>query len=121
MFNCGHLSCQHCIVESFKWNQICNYCRMPSQIKEVVTLNDDRLYRPNSLVNKMYEDLDIQCTNIGCKLQFGIDKINKHKFFDCPYRIIKCPAIDCYYKNNLYQVHKHTLQCPFLKILCKTC
>ena len=70
----------HCFPESFKLNQICNYCRMLVQIKEVLTHNDDRVSRTNSLVDQMYEDLDIQCTNIGCKLQFGIDKINKHKF-----------------------------------------
>ena len=50
------------------------------QIKEVLTLNDDRLFRLNSLVDKMYEDLDIHCTNISCILQFGIDIINKHEF-----------------------------------------
>ena len=54
---------------------------MPVQIKEVMTINYDRLSRPNSLVDQMYEDVDIQCTNIGCKLQFGIDEINKHEFF----------------------------------------
>ena len=80
VFKCGHLSCHHCFPESFKWNQMCNYCRMPVHIKEVMTLNNDRLSRPNSLVDQMYEDLDIQCTNIGCKLQFGIDEINKHVF-----------------------------------------
>ena len=94
VFKCGHLSCHHCFPESFKWNQICNYCRMPVQIKEVLTLYDDRLSRPNSLVDQMYANLDIQCTNIGCILQFGIDEINKHEVFDCPYRIINCPAKD---------------------------
>ena len=121
VFKCGQFSCYHCFPESFKLNQICNYCRMPVQIKEVLTLNDDQLSRPNSLVDQMYEDLDIQCTNIGCKLQFGIDKINKHEFFDCQYRIIKCPAKDCYYNNNPLHVHKHALLCPFLKFYCGTC
>ena len=81
VFKCGHLSFHHCFPESFKLNQICNYFRMPVQIKEVLTLNDDRLSHPNSLVDQIYEDLDIQCTNIGCKLQFRIDEINKHEFF----------------------------------------
>ena len=121
MFKCGHLSCYHCFPESFKWNQISNHSRMPLQIKEVIILNDDRLSRLNSLVNQLYEDIDIQCTNIGCKLQFGIDEINKHECFDCLNRIIKCPAKDCYYKNNPHQVHKHGLQCPFLEFYCGTC
>ena len=94
---------------------------MPVQIKEVLTLNVDRLSRPNSLVDQIYEDLDIQCTNIGCKLQFAIEEINKHECFYCPYRIIKCPTKDCYYKNNPHQVHKHALQCPFLEFYCGTC
>ena len=34
---------------------------------------------------------------------------------------VKCPAKDCYYKNNPYQVHKHALQCPFLEFYCGTC
>ena len=68
----------------------------------------------------MYKDLDIQFTNIGCKIQFGIDEINKHEFIDCPHRIIKCSAKDCYYKNNPYQVHKHAFQCLFLEFYCGT-
>ena len=70
----------------------------------------------------MYKDLDIKCTNIGCTLQFGINKIKKHEFFfNCPYRIIKCPAKDCYYKNNPHQVHKYALQCPYLEFYCGIC
>ena len=48
-------------------------------------------------------------------------KSTNTSFFDCPYRIIKCPAKDCYYKNNPNQVHKHALQCPFLEFYCETC
>ena len=78
---------------------------MPVQINQVLALNAGRLFRRNSVVDQLYEDLNVQCTNIGCKLQFGIDELNKHEFIDCPYRIIMYPAKDCYYKNNTHQVH----------------
>ena len=121
VFKCGHLSCHHCLPESFKCNEWCNYCKIPVKIEDILTLNDDRLSRPKSLTAQMYEEAEIQCTNTGCKLKFNIDEINKHEFFDCPYRIIKCPAKDCYYKNNPHQVHNHALQCPFLEFYCGTC
>ena len=69
----------------------------------------------------MYEEDEVQCMNTGCKLKFNIGEINEHEFIDCPYQIVKCPAKDCYYKNNPNQVHKHTLQCPFLEFYCGTC
>ena len=80
VFKCGHLSCHHCFPESFKCNEWCNYCKIPVKIEDILTLTDDRLLRPKSLTAQMYEEAEIQCTNIGCKLKFNIDEINKHEF-----------------------------------------
>ena len=121
VFKWGHPACHRCFLESFKCNEWCNYCKIPVQIEDILTLNDDRLLRPKSLTAQMYEEAEIQCTNIRCQLTFNIDEINIHEFFDYPYRIIKCPAKDCYYKTNPNQVHKHALQCPFLEFYCGTC
>ena len=121
VFKCGHSSCYRCFPESFKCNEWCNYCKIQGQIEDILTLNNDRLLRPKSFMAQMYEEAEIQCTNIGCKLKFNIDQINKHEYFDCPYRIIKCPAKDCYYKNNPNHIHKHALQCQFLEFYCGTC
>ena len=81
MLNCGHPSCHSCFPVFFKMNPICNYCRMPVDIINVMTLNDDRLFRPKSLTAEMYEDAVIRCSNTGCKLEFSIDEINKHEIF----------------------------------------
>ena len=121
VFKWWHPSCHCCFYESFKCNEWCNYCKIPVQIKDILTFNDDRLFRPKSLTAQMYEEAEIQCTNTECKLKFNIDEINIHEFFVCPYRIIKGPAKDCYYKTNPYQVHNHALQCPFLEFYCGTC
>ena len=94
---------------------------MPVDIVDVMTLNNDRLFRPQSMPAEMYEDAVIRCSNTGCNLEFSIDEIKKHEFFDCPYQIIKCSANGCDYKNEPYQVHKHALQCPFLQFYCATC
>ena len=109
VFKCGHPSCYRCFPESFKCNEWCNYCIIPLQITDILTLNDDRLLRLKSFTAQMYEEAEIQCTNTGCKLKFNINEINKHEFLDCPYRIIKCPAKDCYYKTNPNQIHMHPL------------
>ena len=121
VLKCGLPSCHLCFPKSFKCNEWCNYCIIPVQIEDILTLNNDRLCRFKSLTAQMYEEAEIQCTNTGWKLKFNIDEINKHEFFDCPYRIIQCLAKDCYYKNNPTQVHKHALQCFFFEFYSGTC
>ena len=121
VLKCGHLSCHRCFGESFKRKPQCNHCRAPVQLGDVFTLSEDRLNRPGSMAAKMYENTQITCTNIGCDKKFNIDFINKHEFFECPFRIIKCPAKECHYKNNPVSVHKHALQCPFHMLYCATC
>ena len=121
VLKCGHLSCHRCFGEAFKRKPQCNHCRAPVQLEEVFTLSEDRLKRPGSISATMYEKTVITCTNIGCEKEFNIDYINKHEFFECPFRIIKCPAKECHYKNNPASVHKHALQCPFHMLYCATC
>ena len=57
---------------------------------------------------------------IGSTKEFNIDQINNHEFFACPFRIIKCQANKCVYKNNPNGVHKHALECPFQNF-CSKC
>ena len=121
VFKCGHPSCHRCFPKSFKCNEWCNYCKIPVQIEDILTLNNDRLLRLKLLTAQMYVESEIQRTNTGSKLKFNIDEINKHEVFDCPYLIIKCPAKDCYYKNNPNQVHRHALQFTFFEFYCGTC
>ena len=112
-----------CFPEWFKRSQEpkCNYCRAPVVLDDVMTLQDDRTRRPGSLTAKMYDMAMITCTNNGCTKEFNINEINNHEFMDCPFRIIKCPATNCSYKNNPNGVHKHALECPFLTFYCSTC
>ena len=46
VFKCGHYSCHHFFPESFKCYEWCNYCKIPVQIEDILTLTDDRLLRP---------------------------------------------------------------------------
>lgn len=123
VLKCGHVSCHRCFPEWLKRTREpkCSYCRAPVVLDDVMTLHDDRLKRPGSLTAKMYDVAMISCTNIGCTKEFNIDQINNHEFHDCPFRIIKCPANKCHYKNNPNGVHKHALECPFLTFYCSTC
>ena len=73
------------------------------------------------MVANMYAVAKIKCTNFGCVNKFKIDHINKHEFFECPFRLIKCPGKECYYKNNPTAVHKYAPQCPYLLYYCATC
>ena len=121
VLKCGHLSCHRCFGEAFKRKDLCNHCRAAILLDEVFTLNEERVKRPESMTAKMYAEAKIKCTNIGCVKELDIDHINKHEFFECPFRLIKCPAKECYYKNNPTAVHKHSLQCPFQMYYCATC
>ena len=94
---------------------------MPVDIEDVMTFKDDRLFRPESLTAKIYEDAIIRCSNKACKLEFSIDEINTHEFCECLYRIIKCPAKGFDYRIDPNQVHKHAFQCPFLHFYCAMC
>ena len=78
-----------------------------------MTLHDDRLKRPGSLTAKMYDEAKITCTNIGCTIELKIDQINHHEFFQCPFRLIKCPAKHCNYINTPSKMHQHALRCPY--------
>lgn len=121
VLKCGHVSCHRCFGEAFARKPQCNYCREPIELDDVLTLREDRTKRPNSLAAKMYDELKITCTNIGCVKEFNIDHINQHEFKECPFRIIKCPGKECNYKNNPIAVHKHSLQCPFQMYYCANC
>ena len=83
MLKCGHPSCHTCFPVFFKINPKCNYCRMPGQIEEKMTQNNERLFRSKSLTAEMYENAVIRCLNAECKLEFSIDEINTHEFFEC--------------------------------------
>ena len=121
MLKCGHISCHRCFGEAYKRKAQCNHCRAPIKLEEVLTLREDRFNRPGSIAAKMYDETTITCTNIGCVKEFDIEHINKHEFIVCPFRLIKCPAKECYYKNNPTAVHKHALQCPYQMYYCATC
>ena len=84
-----------------------------------MTLHDDRLKRPGTLTAKMYDEAKITCTNMGCTIELKIDQINYHKFFQCPFRLIKCPAKRCNYKNILLKIHQHALRCPYQEFYCE--
>ena len=56
VFKCGHPSCHRCFLESFKCNEWCNYCKILVQIEDILTFNDDRLFRLKSLTAQMYEE-----------------------------------------------------------------
>lgn len=90
-------------------------------VVDVMTLNNDRLFRPKLLTAEMSEDAVIRCSNSKCKLKLSINEINKHKFVDFLYRIIKCLATNCDQNNKHFQVHNHALQFPFLKFYSVTC
>ena len=68
----------------------------------------------------MYDVAIISCTNTGCTKEFNIDQINNYEFFGCPFRLIKCLAKNCSYRNNPNGVHKHALECPFQSFYCST-
>ena len=86
-----------------------------------MTFHDDRLKRPGSLTAKKYDEAKITCTNIGCTTDLKIDKINHHEFFQCPVRLIKCPATRCNYKNTPSKIHQHALRYPYQEFYCERC
>ena len=123
VLKCGHVSCHRCFPEWFKRSHEpkCNYCLATVVLADVMTLHEDRLKRPGSLAAKMYDLAMITCTNFGCTKEFNIDQINNYEFFACPFRIIKCPANQCVYKNNPNGMHMHALECPFQTFYCSIC
>ena len=123
VLKCGHVSSHRCFPEWFKSSREpkCNYCRAQVVHEDVMTLHDYRIKRPGSITAKMYDVAMITCSNIGCTKEFKINQINNHEFYDCQFRIIKCPANKCLYKNNPNGVHKHALECPFQTFYCSTC
>ena len=86
-----------------------------------MTLPDDRVTRPGSLASNMYDIAMITCTNIEWTKEFYVDQIINHKFHDCPFRVVKCPANKCLYKDTPNSVHNNALECPFLTFYCSTC
>ena len=86
-----------------------------------MTLHDDRLKRPGSLTAKMNNEAKITCTYIGCTNELQIDQINPHEFFQCPFRLIKCPAKSCNYKNTPSKIHQHSLRCLYQQSYCERC
>ena len=52
---------------------------MQMKIEKLITLNDDRLFRPKLLTAEMYEDAVIRCSIIT-KTKFSIDEINNTCF-----------------------------------------
>ena len=123
VLKCGHVSCHICFPEWFKRSRQpkCTTCLRPVVLEEVMTLSDDRLKRPGSLPSKMYDMAMITCTNIGCNKEFNVEQKNNHEFHECPFRIIKCTANNCLYKDNHNGVYQHALECPFLTFYCSTC
>ena len=123
VLKCGHVSCHRCFPEWYKSSRHlkCIYCQAPVILEEVMTLHDDHLKRPGSIAWKMYDLAMITCTNNGCNKEFSFAQINNHEFYECAFRIVKCPAINCHYKDNPNEVHKHALECPFLSFYCSTC
>ena len=123
VFKCGHVSCHRCFPDWFKRSRKpkCISCKSPVILEEVMTLHDDRLKRPGTLASTMYDMAIITCTNIGCNTEFSFDQINNHEFHECPFRIVKCPANDCLYKDKPNKVHKHAMECPFLTFYCSSC
>lgn len=60
-----------------------------------------------------YNDALIQCDNSGCNQKLSFSKWYKHIKFNCPYRIVKCPAIQCSFTGTPNRICSHSFLCPF--------
>ena len=102
VLKCRHVSCHLCFPEWFKCSRDpkCKPCQSPVVLEEVMTLHDDRVKRPNSLASKLYDKAMITCSNIGCTKEFSVDRKNNHEFYECPFRVVKCPANKCLFKDT---------------------
>lgn len=104
----------------FKLTAQCSHFRALMKLVEILTFCDDRVNGRGSMAAKKYEETTITFRNIGCLKKLDIEHRNKYEFIDCPFRLIKFPAKECYYKINPAAVHKHVIQCLYQMYYCAT-
>ena len=61
------------------------------------------------------------CTYAGCGKSYQLETIQHHEMFECPHRIILCPAKGCQFINNVESVIIHSINCPFHLLYCAIC
>ena len=60
-----------------------------------------------------YKHAFIQCYKNGCNQKLSLSNWYKHIKFNCEYRIVNCPAIECSVKGNSNDAFTYSLQCVF--------
>ena len=86
---------------------------MFGKIWEVITLYDDRLFRPEIVNSKIYDGAIIDAWTFDENSNCASMKSTSMIYFDCSNRRINCPAKGCDSNYKPYQIHKHSLKCPF--------
>ena len=76
---------------------------------------------PNSYPSLFYTNALIQCDNNGCNQKVSLSNWYKHIRFNCDYRIVNCPAIECSVKRNPKDIITHSFQSRFHTVWCAEC
>ena len=99
----------------------CPICKQCCDINEIYTYQVEKTKRPNSISMKMFKKAKFICSYAGCGVSYPLEKIYHHEMFECPNRIILCPAQGCRFINNVETVIIHSINCPFYLLYCALC
>ena len=78
-------------------------------------------HRPNSRASKFFNELRVRCTSTGCNEFIPYRQLTQHEMFQCPQRVIHCPAPRCPYIGRPTELLQHSIRCPLHFVYCQLC
>ena len=127
MWSCTCGCCYVCRFKLINYLQFKSYytkcpgCMEMIKCSDILTISQEIEKHPNSNPSLFYKNALIQCDNNGCNQILSLSNWYKHIKFNCDYRIVHCPAIECSVKGNPNDILTHSLQCPFHTVWCAGC
>ena len=129
-FNCGHLICNFCYIRHFENNHCkrlddyytnCPKCNAFSKPQEVLPITAQLIIRSNSKISTAIKQALVKCDNSCCDQLISLDNWVNHVKYDCPNRIVQCPARNCPFIGPVDYVTTHSIQCPLHCVWCAGC
>ena len=116
--SCGHVIFGCCYVRYFKlinylqfnsYYTKCPGCMEMIKCSEALTISQEIEKHPKSNPSLFYKNALIHCDNNGCNQNLSLSNWYKHIKFNCEYRIVNCPAIECSVKGNPNDILTHSI------------
>ena len=101
----GHLVCSPCRVKmTAEGQEDCPVCREPMG-------NNKSL-----LAMVVIENMEHECTNMGCKEKLAYEEVTKHREELCKFRKILCPGLNCQQLLPLSSYEEHAKTCSSIQM-----